>query len=183
MFKNVFSHPSEVLVLDGGFPAWKSVGGRVEKDVAPKRWTKSTYTVSSLPDKKGVIASFDDVKDFDRVCVLDARPAQRFLGKAQEPRPTLHIGHAPGAINIPWNSFHRDPARPELGFKQGDELRSVLAPALQLDGKKQLVSSCGSGISAALINFAFEELNLPPIALYDGSWAEYGNKKDAIVEK
>lgn len=79
----------------------------------------------------------------------------------------------PGAINIPWSSFHRDAAKPELGFKQGDELRAVLAPALEVRNKtgKRLVSSCGSGMSAALVTFAFEELGEKGVALYDGSWA------------
>jgi thiosulfate/3-mercaptopyruvate sulfurtransferase len=87
-------------------------------------------------------------------------------------------------VNIPWSSFHRDPARPELGFKRGDDLKAVLAPALAKQAQgKTLVTSCGSGASAALINFAMEELSLGRIPLYDGSWSEYGNKPNAPIEK
>ncbi len=105
------------------------------------------------------------------------------MGERADSKQVLHKGHIPGAINIPWSSFHRDPAKPELGFQPPERLRELLAPALAKKREnKQLVTSCGSGVSACVINFALSELGEENVKLYDGSWAEYGNIATAKVE-
>jgi thiosulfate/3-mercaptopyruvate sulfurtransferase len=86
-------------------------------------------------------------------------------------------------LNIPWSLFHRDPAKPELGFQPREKVRELLAPALAKKSEnKQLITSCGSGVSACVINFALAELGVENVMLYDGSWAEYGNIPTAKVE-
>jgi thiosulfate/3-mercaptopyruvate sulfurtransferase len=93
MFKKVFGHES-VLVLDGGLPAWRAIGGELEMGAAKPR-KRSNYTAVAERKDKDTVVNFSDVTQ-QSVCVLDARPAARFRGEAPEPRPTLHAGHIPG---------------------------------------------------------------------------------------
>ena len=99
--------------------------------------------------------------------VLDARSEARFRGEAPEPRPGISSGHMPGARNLPFNVLiHDGRLRPSL------ELRELFTGLGVRDGVP-VVTSCGSGVTAAIINLALEEIGHKPHALYDGSWAEY----------
>ena len=128
----------------------------------------------------GAVALLDDVRMAlvdDSVQIVDARPPQRFAGKAPEPRPGLRSGHMPRSFNVPYGQIvengHLAPrARIEAAFADA---------GVNLD--KPIITSCGSGITAAILTFALESIGKEPQGLYDGSWAEWGSRPDLPVER
>ncbi len=165
----------EVFVLDGGLLKWRTEGLAVE-------------TGTSNPSLTTIEPAFDPslVRDIEEVrCALadgetqliDARPAPRFRGEAPEPRAGLRSGHMPGARNVPWAGL----ITPEGTMKTGDDLRVAFASAgVDLDGP--IVTTCGSGVSAALLALALARIGREDVAVYDGSWTEWGARSDTPVE-
>jgi thiosulfate/3-mercaptopyruvate sulfurtransferase len=168
----------QVHVLNGGLPAWLEAGFELEKGEAgePTRQKSEIEIGEFKADWVYDLAQIDEGIAGESLKVLDARPAARFLGQADEPRATIYKGKIPGSVNIV-----RDAMVNEQGtFRSNEELKKVFAPLLE--DQKQLVTSCGSGVSACLINFALTELGEKPVPLYDGSFAEYGNRQESKVE-
>lgn len=164
-----------VLLLDGGFDRWKAAGRPVTAE--PTKIAPCVFTVSY--DAKRV-ADLDDMKAIvgeRAVQIADARPSGRFAGIDPEPRPGLRGGHMPGAANLPSGGFSRDGV-----LLPPDELRAAFASA-GIDLDRSVVTSCGSGVSAAVITFALESLGHRDNRLYDGSWTEWGGRDDTPVEK
>lgn len=112
--------------------------------------------------------------------IVDNRPARRFLGLDPEPRPAHRRGHIPGSVNIPFDGFIR-PAEHNT-WKQETELRSVFRTS-GIDLNRPIVASCGSGVTAALTAFAACLLGHENVSVYDGSWAEWGNRDDTPVQE
>lgn len=163
----------DVAILDGGFPAWTAEGRPTEAGPVQRQPRRFTARLDH-----GAVA---DRNDIARVLasgaaqVVDARPADRFRGEAPEPRPGLRSGHMPGSRNLPFANLLRD------GRLRGDaELRTAIAEA-GIDLNRPVVTTCGSGVSAAILALAFESLGRPIRALYDGSWAEWGGHADSPV--
>ena len=154
-----FGH-CRVAVLDGGLPKWQAEGRPVETG-------EVTGGAGDFEAKlrEELVCSLDAVRKAP--LVLDARSSARFRGDAPEPRPGLSSGHMPGARNLPFDRLICDGR-----LRPSSELREFFA-ALGVRQGVPVVTSCGSGVTAAIINLALEEIGHRPHALYDGSWAEY----------
>lgn len=157
-----------VRVLDGGLKKWRAEGRAVDSSaVMPKPATFSASfderRIRSINQMVANIASKAEQ-------VVDARAAERFEGRIGEPRPGLRAGHIPGSRNLPYNQLF-DAATGAM--KSLPELRAAFAGAgVELDAP--VVTSCGSGVSAAVLTLALYRLGVENPALYDGSWSEWG---------
>lgn len=163
----------KVFILDGGFPAWTAINAAIE---AGEHRTEPGKFVASLDDR--LVASRDTVHEAlenDDYLILDARPAARFSGEAREPRAGVRSGHMPGARNLPVSDLISEgKLKPEM------ELKSILSNLLVKDGQK-VITSCGSGVTAAIITLALNSCDYENHALYDGSWSEWGTHEDSKI--
>jgi thiosulfate/3-mercaptopyruvate sulfurtransferase len=165
----------DVAVLDGGLPKWLAEGRPVE-DTLPilrDRHFTARRDASLVRDVTQVAAS----AKLGDAQILDARSPGRFRGDEPEPRPGLRSGHIPGARNV----HFRDLLNPNGTLKQPAELRAVFEAA-GVDVLRPAITSCGSGVTAAILNLALERLGNTRHALYDGSWVEWGAYPDLKVE-
>ena len=160
-------------VLDGGLPRWLDEGRPVETG-----WRETLHAdFKSRPDSSLVrnLADMTRILADSSAQILDARPEVRFTGAAPEPRAGLRGGHMPGALNLPFTSLVEGGA-----LRSPEDLRSVFATA-GVDLGRPMVTSCGSGISAALLALALARIGRADIAVYDGSWVEWGGRADTAV--
>jgi thiosulfate/3-mercaptopyruvate sulfurtransferase len=159
-----------VRVLDGGLKKWRAEGRPVESgEVKAKPATfKASYDAKRLRSMEQMIANVASKAEQ----VIDARAAERFEGRAAEPRAGIRSGHIPGARNVPYNNLF-DAASGAM--KPLDELRKAFAGA-GVDLAKPIVTSCGSGVSAGALTIALYRLGVTDTALYDGSWSEWGKE-------
>jgi thiosulfate/3-mercaptopyruvate sulfurtransferase len=157
----------DVRVLRGGLPAWLAAGFAVTGAVTIVNPT--VYTPVLQVENVIDLNALREVLGTDTV-VLDARPAARFTGAAPEPRSGLRNGHMPGSRSLPFAELIQDGA-----LKPAEDLRAIL-DARGADGGAPVVTTCGSGVTAAIISLALAELSSES-RLYDGSWAQWGQEE------
>ncbi|CRL15145.1 3-mercaptopyruvate sulfurtransferase [Phaeobacter italicus] len=158
---------TNVAVLDGGLPKWQAEGHPVE-DLPPViRDRHMTVRVQNhLVRDVTQVSSAAKLGDHE---IIDARAAERFQGAVPEPREGLRSGHIPGSRNVPFTSLLNS----DQTMKSPDELRAVFERA-DVDLGKPAITTCGSGVTAAVLSLAMERFGKTDHALYDGSWTEWG---------
>jgi len=157
----------DIAVLDGGFPKWQAEGRETE-DMPPVIRDRHMTVRRQNQMMKDVtqVSAAAKLKDTE---ILDARAAERFRGDAPEPRPGLRAGHIPGSKNIPYKTLQEADGT----MKSPDALRATFEAA-GVDLGKPVITSCGSGVTAAIINLALTRIGKDDHSLYDGSWTEWG---------
>jgi thiosulfate/3-mercaptopyruvate sulfurtransferase len=174
MFR-VFGH-KDVAVLDGGLPKWIADGRPTEDRTPLPRERHFTARYNNL-----MVRDLGQMKrnlDSKREQVVDARSAGRFAGSEKEPRAGLRSGHIPGSRNVPFTDL-LDPKTKTLlpAAAIADRFRKA-----GIDLSKPVVTSCGSGVTAAVLALGLHLIGHPDVALYDGSWSEWGRPGETPVE-
>lgn len=167
---------TDVAVLDGGFAKWQAEGRPVE-DMPPMLRDRHI----TVQRQAGLVKDVTQVAQASKLgshAIIDARSPGRFAGDEPEPRPGLRLGHIPGSSNVPWQQM----LNPDGTMKAPDALRPVFDGA-GVDLSKPVITTCGSGISAAILSLGLERMGHRNHALYDGSWAEWGMYDDLPVER
>jgi thiosulfate/3-mercaptopyruvate sulfurtransferase len=165
-----------VAVLDGGLPKWvaeqRPVEGGEPAAVAPATF-RPDFRAVALRGIGDVLANLENGREL----VLDARAAGRFTAQVPEPRAGMRSGHIPGSVNLPYTEL----LAPDQTMLAPPALRARLGRA-GVDGRRPIVTSCGSGITACILTLAMVQAGLPAGAVYDGSWTEWGGRADTPVE-
>lgn len=165
---------SEVQVLDGGLGKWLAEGREVDDRVmrpTERHFTprQHSHLLRELDQMRGNLTR-------RREQVVDARSAGRFAGSEPEPRPGLRAGHIPGSMNVPYPGL----LAADGTLRDAAELRRLFETA-GVDLAAPVVTTCGSGVSAAVLSLALFQLGREDVALYDGSWSEWGSQPDTPV--
>ena len=170
-----FGH-ERVAVLDGGLPKWQREGRPTETGTPTPE--EARFEAKTNP---AMVRGADDLlaniasRTFQ---VIDARSAGRFAGAEPEPRPAKKAGHIPGSVNQPFNAL----MDPKAGVvRPADEVAAAFERA-GVDRTRPIVTTCGSGVTAAFLSFGLYLIGVENAAVYDGSWAEWGNRDDTPVE-
>jgi thiosulfate/3-mercaptopyruvate sulfurtransferase len=166
----------DVSVLNGGLPKWKAEGRPIDSGKPVSRTTRH-FTARRNAD---LVRDASDIKALlkDRSAeIVDARAAERFAGKAPEPRPGLRSGHIPGSHNLPYAKL----LNKDGTLKSAPELERLFAEA-GVDLSKPVVASCGSGITASVLALGLAQIGHRKTAVYDGSWSEWGADKTLPIE-
>lgn len=163
-----------VFVLDGGLKKWRAEGRPIETEPA----VPAGGALEPVHDPR-LVRDLGAVKDLlarRDAQLVDARAAARFRGEAPEPRAGLRSGHMPGACNVPWGQL----VNADGTLKPEGELRAAFEAA-GVDLARPIVTTCGSGVSAALLALGLARLGRDDVAVYDGSWTEWGGRTDTEV--
>lgn len=166
---------TEVAVLDGGLPKWRAEGREIE-DIAPVLRDRhmTVQRQAHLVRDVTQVAAASKLGDHE---ILDARGPGRFSGAEPEPRPGMRSGHIPGSKNVHYATLLNSDGT----MKDVAALRAVF-DAARVDLSKPVITTCGSGVTAAIISLALERIGHRRHALYDGSWSEWGMYGDLRVE-
>lgn len=162
-----------VAVLDGGLPRWIAELRPLESD-EPFR-PPTLFNARLMPGAVADVATVEQALADASAQVVDARSAPRFRGEAKEPRPGLRSGHMPGALNLPFDALVEGG---RLASQDGLRLRFAEAG---VDLARPVIATCGSGVTAAVLSFALASIGKTDVALYDGSWSEWGGREDLPV--
>ena len=165
MFK-VFGY-SDVVVLDGGFPKWVKENRSITADLTEKEIRHLT-----IYEDKSIVADRDDVQratKLNHCSIIDARSEGRFLGTEPEPRSGLRSGSIKNSINVPYETLLNE----DFTFKKKQEILDIFSQK-GIVFSNYIITTCGSGVTAAVLYLALDEIGCSKISLYDGSWAEWG---------
>ena len=166
---------TDIAVLDGGFPKWQAEGREIE-DMPPilRDRHMTAQRQAHLVKEVTQVAAAAKLGDWQ---IVDARGPERFRGDAPEPREGLRAGHIPGSFNV----HYAELLNADGTMKRGDALRAAFTDA-GVDLKKRIITTCGSGVTAAILSLGLEILGHRDVALYDGSWSEWGQFEQLKVE-
>ncbi len=177
----------DAYILSGGLSAWLAAGGKVDSEpMLPQPVSASGHTPSDWSPPPGVV-SFDGMQDLsakaaaaaENMYILDARSSGRFDGTSPEPRPGIPSGHMPGSINVPFSSLVDSQGQ----LLPPDQLREVFTAAkVKVDDANQYITTCGSGVTAAVVLLALHECGVSwqNLKLFDGSWLEWASRGGKI---
>jgi thiosulfate/3-mercaptopyruvate sulfurtransferase len=164
----------DIHLLDGGLRGWLESGfpaesGEVRRAVGSFKAKLDPEAVKTLADVRQMLGG--------RGQIADARSAGRFAGTLPEPRPGLSSGHMPGSFSVPFTELAED------GRLRSAEALRVIFESKGIDIERPVTTSCGSGVTAAVVLVGLEVAGAKRVSLYDGSWAEYARQPDAVIEK
>jgi thiosulfate/3-mercaptopyruvate sulfurtransferase len=165
----------DVKILAGGLATWKAEGRPLELGDVKRR--AQEFRVAFDP------AGVADLETVRRASaeglpqIVDARPAARFRGEAPEPRPGVRSGHIPGSFSLPWGEIAANGA-----MRSPQAITAAFAKA-GVDLDKPIITTCGSGVTAAILLLALETIGKKDVVLYDGSWSEWGARADSPIAK
>lgn len=164
----------QVFVLDGGLKAWAAEGGAIE--TAEPTVTTTTPVADFHPALVRDLVAVSETLKTGTAQVIDARSAARFRGETPEPRASLRGGHMPGALNLPFDQV----ISPDGTLKDAANLRAAFEAA-GVDLSRPIVTTCGSGVTASVLALALSRLGREDVAVYDGSWTEWGGRADTPI--
>lgn len=160
----------DVVLLDGGLPKWLAEGRPTTdaRTVRPPRPFATDFNAEAVQD----LAAVRDGLAASAIQLVDARPRPRFLGEAPEPRDWVRSGRIPGSLNLPSSAVIAE------GVMVAPEAIADAFATAGVDLTKPIVTSCGSGVNAAILTLALEMIGVENSGLYDGSWTEWGGRQD-----
>ena len=164
----------DVAVLDGGLGKWRAEGRALDSQPATIR--DRHLTPRRQPDLVCDVTQVARAAKLGDPQIVDARAPERFRGEAPEPRPGLRAGHIPGSLNLPFGRLLNQDGT----LKAPDDLREAFAQA-GVDLARPVITTCGSGVTAAILFLALERIGHQNHALYDGSWTEWGSFPDLTI--
>lgn len=170
MFKVFGHHANQLYILDGGLAAWERYGGKVESGEA-RSVTPKSYPVNFQAHFVRSLVQMKTNQHHPQEQVVDVRHPVRFAGGA-ESKPGLRAGHMPGSYSFPFMTMFESDGK----FKSLDKIRKQFM-GTGVDLNLPIVTSCGSGTTAPILNFVLDLLEVPENAVYDGSWSEWGAEK------
>lgn len=165
----------DVFILDGGIRKWKAEERPLEDLPVRRPERHFTARLNNL-----ALADIDDVLKVVQsgsAQVLDARPAGRFTGADPEPRAGMRSGHMPGARNLPFNMLMQEDGT----IKPADQIAALMKDA-GIDPEQPVITSCGSGVTAAVLTLGLTMIGAKNLRLYDGSWSEWGGRSDTPID-
>ncbi len=168
MFR-VMGH-QDIMVLDGGFPKWRAEDREIE-DLPPLGASRPRHFTARK--RAMMVRDTADVAEAVKAGsaqVVDARSPSRFAGEEDEPRPGVRPGHIPGSANVHYKTLLNEDGT----MKSAADIRAAFEGA-GVEWARPVITTCGSGVSAAILSLALERAGHPSVSLYDGSWAEWGS--------